>query len=646
LNGSVEIAITPEQALILEYVGGKLGTGLSPVEAQLCIAALVGGVVESQPGPRPKIRAKLIQVLCADRTVSEALSARGLWCGGLELVGPLDLKSCHFAKTLVLANCSVPGGIDLMESAFGTVSLQGSLVRHVLADNLVVHGNLFLRDGFECGGTVRLHGARIHGDLDCSRAVLSNKDAPEAAKEPVTINFQSAYVKGSVSFRGANSFGTVFGVGAKIDGDLVFDGARLYGTDLKEPTGRWAAICDGATVGGCVHLTKGLECVGMLGLKNARIQGDVVCGEAQVRNYAGEMAFVLDGASVQGDLLFHPGFVAVGKVRMLGLVARNIAMLRGSFSRSQQFPEAILVGSSEFNTIMIREPFVADGSVAIVNSTVQTTFDCNGGSFRCEEAPALNLQGTKVRGTLSLNPGSFTGGLHLSGASAVAYADNKNTWPAPGQLSMAGFQYEAIVGIKGAEPVTKEDRLAWLKLPGKESFSTQPYEVLSKYFKSKGQSDEAVQVQIEKNVEIRRHGGYSTIDWVKFCLFGCVTRFGYRSRWVLVAIACMIIVGTVGFWRAERAGMVCPTSERVLMDFSLWKAKRALPAGYPEFQPFAYAVETLIPFLELGQKKSWRPDNSVYGGRWLQWFVWAFAAIGWYLSTLAVVSLTGLMKKE
>ena len=77
-----------------------------------------------------------------------------------------------------------------------------------------------------------------------------------------------------------------------------------------------------------------------------------------------------------------------------------------------------------------------------------------------------------------------------------------------------------------------------------------------------------------------------------------------------------------------------------------------LPPEYTPFNAFWYSLDTLSPLISLGQERAWQP--SPIGETWVEdprgWavliYLYAHILMGWFLSTLTVVALTGLIKRD
>jgi hypothetical protein len=60
----------------------------------------------------------------------------------------------------------------------------------------------------------------------------------------------------------------------------------------------------------------------------------------------------------------------------------------------------------------------------------------------------------------------------------------------------------------------------------------------------------------------------------------------------------------------------------------------------PPFQPLIYALDTLLPVVDLHQQDHWIPHGLA------QWWAWASTLEGWVLTAAVAAALTGLLKKD
>jgi hypothetical protein len=100
------------------------------------------------------------------------------------------------------------------------------------ADGLHVDQRMFLRGGFTATGSgsdgaVNLLGARIGGQLDCSRAKLRNNSGPALHADSLQVD-QSMFLTDGFTATGSGGYGAVNLAFARIGGHLECDGAKLH----------------------------------------------------------------------------------------------------------------------------------------------------------------------------------------------------------------------------------------------------------------------------------------------------------------------------------------------------------------------------------------------------------------------------------
>ena len=118
----------------------------------------------------------------------------------------------------------------------GTLDCTGAELRNdsgpaLDADGLQVGQAMYLRGGFTAtgsggAGAVRLSGAHIGGSLDCSGAELRNDSGPALDAESLQVG-QDMYLRGGFTATGSGGDGAVRLLGARIGGQLDCTGAQL-----------------------------------------------------------------------------------------------------------------------------------------------------------------------------------------------------------------------------------------------------------------------------------------------------------------------------------------------------------------------------------------------------------------------------------
>ena len=66
--------------------------------------------------------------------------------------------------------------------------------------------------------------------------------------------------------------------------------------------------------------------------------------------------------------------------------------------------------------------------------------------------------------------------------------------------------------------------------------------------------------------------------------------------------------------------------------------------NYPCFSPVGYAIDTVIPIVNVHQADYWGPNASAQFGWFFVYASWAGIVLGWALATLTVAGYTNLVR--
>jgi hypothetical protein len=528
-------------------------------------------------GPERTIRAAFLHWLCTDAQAAACVPPKGIRIRGARIEGPLDFEGARLLHWLSLIRCAIPEGILLTDARARRIDLSGSYIRGLHADGLAAEGDLVL-SGLICAGEVRLLGARIGGNLECTGARLENPNGNALSADGMTV-------EGGVFLdEGFHATGEVRLLGARIGGNLECTGARL-----ENPNGD-ALSADGMTVEGDVFLHQGFHATGAVRLLGARIQGQLSCRGARLENPNGD-ALSADGMTVEGDVFLDEGFHATGAVRLLG------AHIKGDLS-------------------------------------------CRNARFENPNGDALNVQRSTVEGSIFLDRSKLNGALNLQYSRLGVIVDDEDSWPQRGQLLLDGLEYEGFAGDR--TPMDAQRRLEWLRrqLP---DFRPQPYDQLARVFRRMGREADAVEVLIAKQEDLIRHGKLSRWGRLTRRILGVTIGHGYRSGRALLWSLAFVIAGALIFGWANARGLMAPSSPEILTD-PLYRAGGTIPPDYPRFEALFYSLDAFLPIVDLHQEGFWLPDAGKPFGALVRIYLWIHIAAGWFLSTLFVSGVTGLVR--
>ena len=501
------------------------------------------------------------------------------------------------------------------------------------------------------GTTIHLEGAWIPDALDLCNARIS-----------YVLGLCSCHFAGNVmmlqmecpTLSMGNSFlrGCLFG-----DGLVTTGSVRLNGMD-----GRFTAM-DGVR------------------LLNARIGGSLTCTNAFFGNIEG-IALAADHMTVGNTVYlgyrygaenekseagpkFPPPFYADGEVRMLGArIGGNLDCAGGVFLNKEGC--AIKADGVEVEgTFFMSDYFVANGSVIITGARI-AELTCENATLagNSKNSWALIAERAEIRGGVNWRRVTGSGEVNFSSTKAGTLSDDEESW-GKFKVILDGFQYSRIIG--DGTPTNFKSRIEWLKnRPKRLPFSPLPYEQAAKVLFDMGHDNDAREILLKKEQEItkRKTRWHKPHRWLWEKLAG----YGYKPVRTLIASLIVILIGWSIFWLADCAGRIVPHQPTVLANVKYQYGRipsetpaetvaRKLP-GYPEFSPFWFSLDIFVPLFNLHQEPFWYPSPD--GGRpywwstpqseefslWfmLEWWYWIQIGFGWILTSLFLLSVTGLLR--
>ena len=157
--------------------------------------------------------------------------------------------------------------------------------------------------------------------------------------------------------------------------------------------------------------------------------------------------------------------------------------------------------------------------------------------------------------------------------------------------------------------------------------------------------------------------GAQVWDWVKDWLLG----YGHNPTGLVITILAILSIGWGIFQGGYTNGAILPSEGPVYVQESYQICKdretlrgmlpsqrleHCLEELYPEymaFNAFVFSLDVFVPLVDLHQESAWEP--RYVQGTWAKgygvrvWY-WVQIALGWILTTLAVVALTGAVKPK
>lgn len=637
-DGASLTAGSDDAALAADGAAIKSGVFLRPKDGR-CFTA--NGTVRF-PGARIGV-----QFALGGATLTAGPAGIALLADGVALAGSLFIRSeaghrFRARGTIRLKNATVEGSLE----AIGAELKGGRDGNSLLADGATITGGVFLGPNhdhrFEAQGTVRLFHATIAGQVAACGALLT------AGPDGNAILADQATINGSVVLcrEGDHRFeahGTIRFLGAHIGGQLNVSGAMLIAG-----TQGITLLADRAVIAGAVLVRaeerQRFEAQGTVRLFGSRIGGQLDARGAMMEAGPDGNALVADGAAVAADVIlsveFFHRFEALGTVRMQGVEIRGTLELSGA------------------------------KLAATVGDPKRTALDL------CKARIGTRLL---VR---SLDPSS-TGVIDLSGAHAsvlddvgdhpgtLGWGDNRGGEPPRDPRSGAlkgvalrlhGFTYDTLALPEGDQHPSNDlwlARRAWFRRqaagrPTPRDYTPQPHEQLAKVLRDMGEPAEADRVARDKR------------EWQIECRVDAPLRrrlrqlvgwgFGhyYSTARAIRTLLLYALVGAVGAILAAERGVLVEASPAPAAA----SPGSAAPKPQPCFQPFfdaplrvtlsalAHAADTMVPPIDFRIASACAFARSEPGAEWWQVGRVLYALGGLVVVSMAVVTFTGILRRD
>jgi len=552
----------------------------------------------------------------------DALNAQGAKITGdvflrqLKSMGELNLASAEIGGQLSCNGAKLDGGDG------DALNAQGARIRD----------DVFLA-GVKSSGEVRVMGAEIGGQLSCNGAKLDGGDGK-------ALNAQGATITGGVFLRQLESTGEVNFVGAEIGGQLDCEGARLDGGEGK------ALNAHSATITGGVFLRQ-LESTGTVDVNSAEIGRQLSCNGAKLdggdrtalngqRMQVSGGMFWRNVESVKGAVVLHAAHVSdlvddraswekVPILRLVGMTYDNVVGPLDMDMRLAWLKKGARLGSDfhpqpyQHLAKVLRESGHRTEARKILIAKEREQRRAARRRWRAERRFRRDLR------RFSLHPSEAAAQTVMEAHGAVQDLENR-LFPAFARL------HGDPVGDRRSDP--QERRLALLDFRNRLLWA---------------------------NAKTRfRIAGSHIGDRI----LRAVTGYGYASLRSLWALA--LLVGAMAglAQSAWTAGDFAPHSPVVLLSpgwteitngplgasvnaAAVWSSATGAGRDYETFNALAYAIDVVVPLVELGQEAAWSPSPARGGWGAVTFYAQkVFVLAGWVVAAIFAAAVTGLIRRD
>lgn len=334
---------------------------------------------------------------------------------------------------------------------------------------------------------------------------------------------------------------------------------------------------------------------GRLRLVNAHVTGELVMNGSKFLN-PDDWTLFAGGITVDGGFFGRHGFESKGAIRLVGARLNGGIFLDHANLMASEFG-ALVADNMKVEGRMICDGLVVDGAVRMPGCRINGQLSWDGAIIRASDS-GLDCRRLVAEEFILTPAEPIDGSVDLGGAHVSVFCDDPKTWPT--DLRLDGFAYGSLIARSrrsgpdrppdryladssntSAEILPARERLRWLRLTA-TGYRPQPYEQLAQFYRSVGHDDEARKVLLAKQRNRRstqtiagKLWGY-LLDWS--------VGYGYRPWLAALWLIALVTAGTIVF---------------------SWKPPSALdPRTAPEFDPFVYTINLLLPIGQFIRKYS------------------------------------------
>jgi hypothetical protein len=602
-----------------------------------------------------------IAVELLDCLLGEGLIARGATLPALVLSGcrlehpsqpPLDgdqLTAAGLAldQAVITADCET-GAVRLAGAHLGRLKCDGAAMRNdagpaLNAAGLKANEGVYLSGGFQAIGTgetgaVRLAGAHLGSQLDCTDARMHNDSGPALMADGLQVD-QRVFLSGRFQAVGAGETGAVWLPNAHL-GQLECDGATICNNAGP------ALLADNLQVDQNVFLrgefqATGTSKLGAVRLPGAHLHGQLDCTHARMHNDSGP-ALMADGLQVDQNVFLRGRFQAVGAV---WLPDAHLGQLEcdGATICNNAGPALLADNLQVDQNVYLRGEFEAIGTsklgaVRLRGAHLGGDLECTDARMRNNAGPALDANNLQVDQNVFLSDGFEAVGtgddvaLNLSqmligGELKFAPERLEHTADPQARLALDGLTYTGLPAGISLD--------CWLHLLCKAtpSYAAQPYQQLAAAWRAAGHDGKVRrilmaqrQAQIDRGVLTSRERAWARLTRLTL-------GYGYQP-WrallflIAVAITAVILALTLGAQGGlARTDPQPPTATQCSV-----------------VERVAVGLDLGLPLVKTGTPAQCEPTTSP-SGQVLTVAGWGLQLLAWAFATLFVAGFTGAVRK-
>ncbi len=255
--------------------------------ADCVLSGEIADVSDFKDDAEKVVRAAFLRDLCLNAE-NRDIDPHGIWLKGAKVTGALEMGGATLDRALSFVGCIFTDRPVFSDAKGKLLGFFKCTLPGIAADRLSLEGSLSLQ-GATVTGEMRLPGAKIGAQVDCSGASLSNENGRAFFADGLEV-------MGDLFFPGVTVTGEIRLLGAKVGEQIACFGA-IFGN------GNGVAFhADHLEVGGSL-VFQNAKVTGEVRLVGAKVGGQVNCVEAVFTNKGGD-ALSADNLEVQASFFF------------------------------------------------------------------------------------------------------------------------------------------------------------------------------------------------------------------------------------------------------------------------------------------------------------------------------------------------------
>ncbi len=562
--------------------------------------------------------------------------------GSVVLAGELTSPG---SRALHLAEAQISGSVFMIRTPDSPAEVGTTVIGRIEMGRATIGGGLRIRDArlsAPPAGSSRPF--EYHGEDVTDRALLV---APGLTVHGLVSIERDCVVEGALILSGA----------------VLHSGAGLRGLRLSNPAGLALDLTQAQLGAGLDLRDSRIE--GTVNLANARVTGPLMFGGARLSRPGGHYCVIGVAARVEGDvdlveLHTDGGGVVLRSSEISGVLNAEGARLINPGSESLSLHQARIQGN-----VRLCAGFTSVGLLQLTRSTIQGRLRCDGAVLEWANpqagqqrptaanprAAAVQLNSAVVGSGIALGWQVRAGGVEFTDTRTSFLADDPaGDWPARSRL--AGFTYQRFAAlVEGQGEWSAPARAQWLARL--EDYDPRPWDQAARVLRTNGDHAGAENLLIaQRRCERRRRIGVQSHWWRRALdrVADLSIGYGYRPERVLLIMLALIaavslslspMAGRSSMRAADPAGVVYSPAGALSGQGVAPAAGRCGGGKVRCFNPELYAIDTVIPIVDLKQRSTWYPGDDT-GGAWIEWWLNLATILGWITSTVFALAFTRL----